>query len=210
MTINAALLRQTLEQIETHPETWEQGSYRCGTGMCFAGWAAELAGGHWLAGPDDAGNSYLIAEPDDGEGAFIIRRSGEAVVDAHVRAQRILGLTWSQAEDLFDGSNTLLVLRQHVAELLDTTHHVTIESIPEDQRDQYDPLSRPRLVVVEHRPGQSPYRHGTDGWIPLEALESYAREIATRVGVPYVAPMDPAAYMLLNPADPAELDEEAS
>lgn len=38
--INEKLLLETLAYIETHPQDWEQGSWRCGTGMCFAGHAA--------------------------------------------------------------------------------------------------------------------------------------------------------------------------
>jgi hypothetical protein len=34
-----------LDQIDAHPETWQQGSWDCGTAACFAGWAVRLSGG---------------------------------------------------------------------------------------------------------------------------------------------------------------------
>ena len=37
-------LKAVLHQIETHPETWKQSSWHCGTSHCFAGWAQIMAG----------------------------------------------------------------------------------------------------------------------------------------------------------------------
>lgn len=42
-TPNAALAHATLDQIDAHPEIWNQASW-CGTAKCFAGWAVELSG----------------------------------------------------------------------------------------------------------------------------------------------------------------------
>ena len=33
-----------LAQIENHPETWNQGTWHCGSSHCFAGWAQILSG----------------------------------------------------------------------------------------------------------------------------------------------------------------------
>lgn len=115
MTINTPLLRRTMEQIETHPETWDQANYRCDTGMCFAGWACELSGGTWSTGPDGPLSDYLIAEPDDGEDMF--GRWDMRLVTAHNRARRLLGLDGGQADELFDQDNDLDDLRRMVAEL---------------------------------------------------------------------------------------------
>jgi hypothetical protein len=116
MTINVALLKQTLAHIEAHPEEWDQTEFRCGSGMCFAGWAAQLAGGRWYAdNPDEALGDALIAEPDD-PWAFEAR-AGVRVVYAQLRAERVLGLDRKQANRLFAGSNRLPDLRRIVAGL---------------------------------------------------------------------------------------------
>lgn len=197
MTINVVLLRQTLEQIETHPETWYQNAYRCNTGMCFAGWAAELAGGKWLSSPGGAVSDLLIAEPDDGEDALY--RGDVLSIDASARAKRVLGIDEDQAEDLFAAGNDLDELREIVTDLLTESHYVTIEPISGGAPAQDDdPATPSRLAVAEHRPGQPTVRHTSERWIPLESLEEYARELAERIGVPYVTPMHPVAQSLLS------------
>lgn len=44
--MNEERFRQVLEQIENHPETWDQTDWHsdCGTAHCFAGWAQILSG----------------------------------------------------------------------------------------------------------------------------------------------------------------------
>lgn len=41
---NAELAYQVLDQIDAHPETWNQRVWDCGTAACFAGWAVRLSG----------------------------------------------------------------------------------------------------------------------------------------------------------------------
>ncbi|MGI5485194.1 hypothetical protein [Microtetraspora malaysiensis] len=121
MTLNIDLLKRTLEHIEATPEEWYQGAYRCGTGMCFAGWACTFAGGVWAGGPDEWDGEDLIADEGDGDDASFLYEdmNGNDVygVSAGRRARRLLGLTPEQATDLFDGHNTLDDLRRIVAEL---------------------------------------------------------------------------------------------
>lgn len=113
-TPNVALLRQTLAHIEANPDEWNQRHWRCGTGMCFAGWAATLAGGQWYEDDQSVHRDELIAEDGD---------TGEydhgGVITVHVddRARRILGLDEGQAERLFDAVNNLHDLRRIVGEL---------------------------------------------------------------------------------------------
>jgi len=123
VTVNADLLKRTLTHIETHPDTWNQAEYRCRTGLCFAGWAAVLAGGVWLStDPDGVDRDVLVATDEEiarGDAipvwdAYDDKRMG---VPAHDRAQRLLGLTGEQALRLFAGSNTIHDLRRIVAEL---------------------------------------------------------------------------------------------
>lgn len=122
--INVPLLEQTLAQIEAHPETWDQGSFRCGTGMCFAGWTAELAGGKWLTSADaECYADRLVPEGSDGNDVTEEDCEGcdspppPPGVFAEVRAKRLLGLDARQSARLFDGSNGLDVIRALVAEL---------------------------------------------------------------------------------------------
>jgi hypothetical protein len=49
MAFNRELADRIIEQIETHPEQWDQGNWstfssECGTVCCVAGWACELSG----------------------------------------------------------------------------------------------------------------------------------------------------------------------
>lgn len=121
-TPNVDLLRRTLAHIETHPELWDQTRWRtetenCGTAYCFAGWAATLDGGQWYS--DDPGSACgddLLAVDEDGEYVMALK-DGTLVTDIQARAERILGLTESQAEMLFYSLNTLDDLRGIVAEL---------------------------------------------------------------------------------------------
>ena len=42
---NAELAYRILDQIDAHPDSWDQGVWDCGTSACFAGWAVRLSGG---------------------------------------------------------------------------------------------------------------------------------------------------------------------
>lgn len=193
MAPNVLLLRQVLEQIETHPETWDQGVYRCGTSMCFAGWAAELSGGTWI------GQSELLVAAADEESSSHWGRDGIAVVSPEVRAGRVLGLDGDQADDLFDAANSLESIREQIIALAALVHHVTIRIVPYDELTpgEATPDGRSPLEVMENRPGQSPMFHGGELGIALERLADHARVVANRLGVPYVDPIDPAAVKRL-------------
>jgi hypothetical protein len=109
-TPNVALLKQTLAHIEAHPDEWQQTTYRCGTGMCFAGHAATLAGGAWMS--SNPLDDYMVAEDADDPIQVLDK-------EIHVkhRAERVLGLAWHQADRLFAPGNDLDLLRLLVAEI---------------------------------------------------------------------------------------------
>jgi hypothetical protein len=116
-TPNVDLLRRTLAHIEANPADWNQATWRCGTGMCFAGWAVTLAGGQWYEDkPTSLYRDELIAEPDDADD-FLNRRIGARTIHVDDRAKRVLGLEEGQAEVLFDGGNDLHDLRHIVTSL---------------------------------------------------------------------------------------------
>lgn len=114
---NVVHLRLTLAQIEAHPETWEQGEFRCETGLCVAGWGAQLAGGRWLFKDPTSFHAYMLVagDGDDPEDCEVLY--GQRVISAHYRAMRLFGLTSSQAHVLFEADNTLADVRRIIGEL---------------------------------------------------------------------------------------------
>jgi hypothetical protein len=91
--LNTSLVSQVLEQIDTHPETWNQAYWRtpigygptCGTAHCFAGWVATLTGWVWL-------NDVLVEKDDQ-------------ILAVAFAAAHELGITDAQALRLFAGGN---------------------------------------------------------------------------------------------------------
>jgi hypothetical protein len=107
--INFDLLRDALKFVAEHPEQHKQGVWRCRSGMCVAGITAELAGGRWLS-PVPSGfnrdrDAALIAEDDD-DPADVVYYGLTPYIHVQDRAQRLLGLTVSEVDDLFDAKNT--------------------------------------------------------------------------------------------------------
>lgn len=114
-----ALAQQTLAHIQEHSNEWEQGSWRCGTGMCYAGHALTLAGREWaLPEPSTLQpwkNSLIKANPGDpSETHWFDSTLGIDVTTASDAAERLLGLTKTEADVLFAGSNTFDDLRWNV------------------------------------------------------------------------------------------------
>jgi len=123
-----ALLDEAIGQIESGKD-WNQGQWRCQTGMCVAGWVAQLAGGKWATRADDWYSYALIAEPEDQEGVItlepdgILPSYGRKVVGAMYRATRLLGpdLTEDDCGRLFAGDNgvdDIRAIRDGIAERL--------------------------------------------------------------------------------------------
>lgn len=130
MAINRELLVQTLAQVLLHPEQHDQAWWRrinCNTTMCFGGWACQLAGGQWAT----VGNltDTLIATDDDLK-RNVYTFEGVRVVDASTRAQRVLGLTEEQADELFQFSKDRDELIATVLDLLD--HDVAERALEAD------------------------------------------------------------------------------
>lgn len=123
-----ALLDEAIDQIEWQATSaknqWHQESYRCDSGMCLAGWIAQLGGGQWAHPASSTRADYLIAEPEDEEFHLYSGEKGIAwdsdngrVTGAHERAARLAELTELDADDLFDGSNTLADIKRLRAKL---------------------------------------------------------------------------------------------
>lgn len=87
MSVNVALLRQTMDYIEAHPEEWDQRVWSCGTTACFAGWAVKLSGIDIDAAVCDMG--------------------GGVTASVGIVAQELLGITDKAADALFSGCNRM-------------------------------------------------------------------------------------------------------
>ena len=118
--------------IKCHGGRWDQRYWRyvsaagCGTVMCFAGWSVALD----IADHDGAGDWYYFDDPwcawhgcwlnardDDPEYDVSTGAGGRRFLKITSRAQRILGLTVDQAEDLFLDDISLNTLRAKVSYL---------------------------------------------------------------------------------------------
>jgi hypothetical protein len=104
---NVAELVAIYQHIKAHPEEWNQFYYGCrtdcGTAYCVAGWAAARAG-------------YEMDWPDD---VYLKRIATHVTAGPLVDevAQRILGLTDEQADDLFQEENDLDDIRAIITEI---------------------------------------------------------------------------------------------
>lgn len=99
-----AIFQKAVHQINTHPESHRQGKWRCQTGMCFAGWVAELSGETmWVDRIEDLEPNqdapFLWALPP--------RDSTEQPSYYHVDewVTKFLGLSVAEAETLFQPGN---------------------------------------------------------------------------------------------------------
>ncbi|GIH91990.1 hypothetical protein ACFFMN_33720 [Planobispora siamensis] len=116
--INVPLLRRVLAQIEAHPQTWYQQTWRCESGMCAAGWAVELADGEWAFSLRHFAADAVIATPEEISAGLSYDLEGKTVVDAWLRAERLLGISRIQAAELFEARNSLDDLRHIVGRLI--------------------------------------------------------------------------------------------
>lgn len=111
---------RALDYIKAHPEDWHQEAWRCETGMCFAGRVATQAGGRWVLDAGAIDSELLHANGNDSsDNIFPVAYDGRAdnggnaitlegrFVSARVRASRLLGLDYLEADMLFAAENKL-------------------------------------------------------------------------------------------------------
>lgn len=108
--LNAELLRKTMDWVDQHPETHDQGKWfdltPCGAKYCFAGHAAILAGAQE---PTHLTVSQMWFIDVDGVAVDSYIPGATRSVEQH--AQRVLGLTSGQAGYLFDADRSRAELR---------------------------------------------------------------------------------------------------
>ncbi len=117
MKPNVPLLRQTMAHIEAHPEEWYQGSWRCDTGMCFAGHAAIIDGAAWACKAEDGFDLDELADIDPEAFEAVCPPDTAGTMNVAVYAQQALGLELGEAARLFRMGNTLGDLLRIVDEL---------------------------------------------------------------------------------------------
>lgn len=115
-TPNAELAYRVLDQIDAHPEQWQQLSWisrpagdDCGTAGCFAGWTCMLSGDKpcWEFADSEETVTVIV----EGQGNSL---DGMLV---GMRAVELLGITTDQKHDLFHELNTREDLGRLVAEI---------------------------------------------------------------------------------------------
>lgn len=103
---NVELLEKTMQYVLDHPEKHYQGDYwdTCNSTGCFCGWAIHLSGSanFWVDTVDD-----LLYRADDDDS-----------ISWHSGGQEALGLTWAEANLLFDCGNTRPMLELMVKDLV--------------------------------------------------------------------------------------------
>lgn len=102
------------------PSEWNQATWRCGTGMCFAGHAAAMTG-RLFSDPEDNGiqSDVLISDGRIGvafASEVVQYPRGTVLYDIPEFARRQLGLTQDQADLLFESDNTLTDIRNLIDE----------------------------------------------------------------------------------------------
>lgn len=146
--VNFELLDSVLEYIKAHPTTWRQESWykivdrdtgamvnivkeeetveevnSCGASFCFAGHVAIREG---FPNPPKSNDDSWTRLALDSDGYSYHQ-------DVSDFAETVLGLTWSQADTLFDGANTLQDLEEIVEGL-----HLNPKVHGSDLRDMVD------------------------------------------------------------------------
>lgn len=116
---DVVMLRRVMTHIKDHPETWHQGSWRskteCGTRFCFAGWAVEFAeDACFFAYEDGYVSNYMIMYKDD-------------VIEAEIAARKILGISYRDAENLFNAGADIDELEDIVDQICADASHRTQE-----------------------------------------------------------------------------------
>lgn len=118
---NFELMHKVLDQIEAHPETWDQENWakklNCGTSYCFAGNALVIAypNGHfkWEKAWDAA---WGRDADEEGQVGYEFRRPHRSYEPVETAAQRILGLYDDEATSLFADINGLDHIKTIISE----------------------------------------------------------------------------------------------
>lgn len=114
-TPNAELAYAVLDQIDAHPERWDQSWWLiatdCGTSGCFAGWTCMLAGD--IPDPPEPLSLMPVGEVFN----MVRLASGDGYAHASDRAAELLGLADDRADKLFGAKNTREDLGRLVAEI---------------------------------------------------------------------------------------------
>lgn len=140
-------LDKAIEGITLSPETWNQSTWRCASGMCIAGHIVEQNGDTWATEADRPGSDYVLvpegteyAQPRENAQHWAKSYSfelpeGMTLILAAQRAGSLLGLP-DDSEDhrLFNGNNSLADIRRYRDQMADGL----IPYSEDDDDDEYD------------------------------------------------------------------------
>ena len=124
-------LERVYDHIATHPEMWDQETWRCETGMCFAGTMAELHPRvEWVSDDPSDGYAFASVQVNSGFEQHVSDWATNAVFGGQ------LGTVECNEDTLFDDENTLADIRRCL-DLLRREYgleprHVTAENTRED------------------------------------------------------------------------------
>lgn len=118
-----ALLDEAIEQVELHAQAmgtagvcdWDQQNWRCGSGMCLAGWVVQLAGGKWATKVGGEYEDYLVASAEDDPDDVVTEpsmwdgdeRPPAAMIHVQERCNQLLGLDNDEGWQLYEGDNSI-------------------------------------------------------------------------------------------------------
>lgn len=102
--MSIADLRATLEWIKANPRNWDQSAWFCGTAACLGGHLVLRAG-------------WQIAEQDNSIGGFLVVSPQGQVEEVDTVAARLAGITMNEGFTLWNSTNTLDQLEEHLSRL---------------------------------------------------------------------------------------------
>lgn len=162
-TANVDALRRELEFVTAEPDRWDQGQWidvpydvlagtaapgvdwTCGTTACLAGWAALHAGCEPYVEHHGGGSEDFDHDPD----LVRVVETGE-VHSVRDFARRRFGITYDQANLLFNGACTLLDLWEFAHALTDGAIEVPAEVRAAHETIVFDPEDEPQRLIIQN------------------------------------------------------------
>lgn len=111
MKKNIALLTDTMDYIEAHPDEWDQHNYR----SCFAAHAAQLSGARFIITD--------LTDYTDGDFWRVVSPVTDTTMPVWEFATSMLGLTPGESTALFAGDNDIEMLRTIVDAWMSIASH---------------------------------------------------------------------------------------
>jgi hypothetical protein len=110
----------TYHHIKNNPQHHDQSTWRCGTGMCFAGWAVAIAGYDYAYSQDCARSDEVDLTPEERQEFGYLGERVQVRYFAHDLLGARMGRRTADglSRDLFDGNNDLADIREILTQIL--------------------------------------------------------------------------------------------